>query len=547
MLIDDLKEIQERCGFLPEEELREYADRTDTPLYRIQAVASFYPHFRTVPPPRVEVRVCTDLACHLRGAPELHARLLALGRPAEELQVHPCSCLGQCDAAPALLVNDVPVVNAAKLDTSAILETAARTAAHDHSPLTTHHSPPLGIDPYSGASDYAAFRALRSGEVTAEAVIAQLKAGGLKGMGGAGFPTGTKWELVRGAAGSVKYAVCNADESEPGTFKDRHILERAPHLVLEGMLVGAAVVGADEAILYLRHEYPGPRDAFAAELERARAAGVVDGAPRVRIFDSPGGYICGEETALLEALEGKRAEPRNKPPFPGTHGLWGRPTLINNVETFALATAILRRGADWYAAQGRNGGVGPKFLGLSGDVNRPGVYEVPMGLTIRELIEEYGGGMLPGRELYAVSPGGASSGFLPASMADTPLDFKPLAQAGSMLGSGAVVAIGQGRCILDLALNLVQFFKNESCGKCVPCRVGTEKLVAMLDGWRRGQGAEADLEVLEELAPAMADASICGLGQVAPAPITSALKYWPDEVLAHVRERRCPAGVCPIG
>jgi len=539
MLIDDLKAIQERCGHLPADELNAYADRTSTPLYQIQAVASFYPHFRLHPGARTEVHVCTDLACHLRSAQALFERLAAAGRPPEELEVHRCSCLGVCDAAPAVMVNDVPVGSADAFPPAALLDGVVAAVPRPQR---------LNVDPYPGDPDYSAWRELSRGDKSPEELIALLKESGLRGMGGAGFPSGTKWELVRGAAGSVKYVVCNADESEPGTFKDRHILENAPHLVLEGMLLAATAIGAAEAILYLRHEYPGPRAAFDAELRRAKAAGFLEDAPRVRIFDSPGGYICGEETALLEALEGKRAEPRNKPPFPGTHGLWGRPTLINNVETFALATAIVHRGAEWYRGQGRNGGVGPKFFGLSGDVSRPGVYEVPLGLTIRELIEDYGGGTLPGRELYAICPGGASSGFLPASMADTPLDFRALADVGSMLGSGAVVAIGAGRCMLDLALNLVRFFKNESCGKCVPCRVGSEKLVAMLEGWRHGRGdAGADLALLEELAPAMADASICGLGQVAPAPIVSALKYWPDEVLAHLREGRCPAGVCPVG
>jgi NADH:ubiquinone oxidoreductase subunit F (NADH-binding)/NADH:ubiquinone oxidoreductase subunit E len=539
MLIDDLREIQERHGYLPDAEIRDYADRTNTPLYRIQAVASFYPHFKTSPPPRVEVLVCRDLACHLRDAAGLERRLTEAGLPPEELHVEGCSCLGLCDRAPGILVNDRPIGHAATLDLPDLLKAGTRATVATAAGR-------LQFDPYPGASDYAVVRSLRQGR-PAENAIAALKDSGLRGMGGAGFPAGTKWELVRGAAGGVKYVVCNADESEPGTIKDRHILEVAPHLVLEGMLAAAVVIDAFEVILYLRHEYPGPRAAFAAELAHAREAGHLEGLPPVRIFDSPGGYICGEETALLEALEGKRAEPRNKPPFPGTHGLWGRPTLINNVETFALATAILTHGADWYRRQGRNGGIGPKVLGVSGDVNRPGVYEVPLGITVREFIEEYGGGMQPGRELYAVCPGGASSGFLPPALCDTPLDFRPLALVGSMLGSGAVVAVGQGRCILDLALNLVRFFKNESCGKCVPCRVGTEKLVAMLEGWRRGEGSPDDVPLLEELAAGMADASICGLGQIAPAPIVSALKHWPDEVLAHVRERRCPAGVCPVG
>lgn len=524
MLIDDLKEIQERHGWLPAAELDAFSDRTNTPLYRIQSVAAFYPHFRLTPPPVGEIRVCTDLACHLRGASGVLARLQSTAP--DGVEVHPCSCLGLCDQAPAALVDDRPAVEAGSLrfgpEGPVFAEPRQVTAR-------------LGVDPYAGASDYRVWRAVRDGERPAADIIADLKASGLRGMGGAGFPAGAKWELVRGAAGEVKYVICNADESEPGTFKDRHILTQAPHLVLEGMLLGAAVVGAGEAILYLRHEYPHPRAAFAAELERATAAGVLAGAPRVRIFDSPGGYICGEETALLEALEGKRAEPRNKPPFPGTHGLWGRPTLINNVETFALTTALLAHGPEWYRAQGKNGGVGPKFIGLSGDVQRPGVYEVPMGITLREFIGDYGGGMRDGQALKAVMPGGASSGFLPASLLDTPLEFRALAALGSMLGSGAVVAIAEGRDMLDLALNVVRFFKNESCGKCVPCRVGTEKLVAMLEGWQRGEGRTADLALLEELAPAMADASICGLGQIAPAPLTSALKYWNDEIVARFR------------
>lgn len=538
MLIDDLKEIQDRHGFLPEAAIREYSERSNTPLYQIQAVASFYPHFRLEPPPQVEVLVCQDIICAMRGSEALLQRLQGLDLPLDQLQAHPCSCLGQCDGAPAFLVNDVPVRHADQADPAALIQ----------SPPALQRSAPrkTQVDPYPNVSEYAAWRALRDGSRSPEDVIAAVKESGLRGMGGAGFPTATKWEMARRASGTVKYVICNADESEPGTIKDRHILENAPHLVLEGMLVAATLIGAEEAILYLRHEYPGPRAAFAAELERTEAAGLLQGAPSVRIFDSPGGYILGEETALLEALEGKRGEPRNKPPFPGTHGLWGRPTLINNVETFALATAILLRGTDWYRGQGKNGGVGPKFIGLSGDVHRPGVYEIPLGLTLRELIEEYGGGMLPGRELTAISPGGASSGFLPASLADTPLEFKALAQAGSMLGSGAVVAIGRGRCMLDLALNLTRFFKNESCGKCVPCRVGTEKLLAMLSAWRRGEGCERDLEVLEELAPAMADASICGLGQIAPAPLLSALKYWREELVAHFTEKRCSAGVCPV-
>jgi NADH:ubiquinone oxidoreductase subunit F (NADH-binding) len=268
----------------------------------------------------------------------------------------------------------------------------------------------------------------------------------------------------------------------------------------------------------------------------------------LRVFESPGGYICGEETALIEALEGKRAEPRNKPPFPGTHGLFNRPTLINNVETLALVPVILARGAEWFRAQGRGGAPGIKFLALSGDVQRPGVYEVPFGITARELIEEWGGGVPAGSSaLKAFMPGGASSGFLPVSQLDVPLEFSHLARAGSMLGSGAVVAIAEPACMLDLALNVVRFFRNESCGKCVPCRTGSQQLVRILEGFRNGEGSPEEILRIEELNETMKATSICGLGQVAAMPIASALKHWGDEILAHVTRRHCPAGVCPVG
>jgi formate dehydrogenase beta subunit len=400
----------------------------------------------------------------------------------------------------------------------------------------------LQIDPYPPDERYTALRGLE-GDAAAEAAIAALKTAGLRGMGGAGFPTGAKWQMVRDAIGAPKYVVCNADESEPGTFKDRQILEEAPHLVLEGMGLAARIIGATEAILFLRHEYGRAREAVERELP---AYHQVPGAIPLRIFLSPGGYICGEETALLEALESRRAEPRNKPPFPGTHGLYGRPTLINNVETFAWAPAILARGGDWFRDQGLNGAHGLKVMALSGDVKRPGVYEIALGLPARELIDRYGGGP-SGGPLKAFCPGGASAGFLPASLLDTPLEFNGLAKLGSMLGSGAVVAIGPDRCMLDLAWNLCRFFRNESCGKCVPCRSGSEKLVGLLERFRIGQGLPEDVALIEELAEAMRLTSICGLGQVAPAPFISALQHFPEEIMAHVTEKRCPAGVCPVG
>jgi NADH:ubiquinone oxidoreductase subunit F (NADH-binding) len=370
-------------------------------------------------------------------------------------------------------------------------------------------------------------------------------------MGGAGFPTGMKWEIVRNAPGEEHYIVCNADESEPGTIKDRFIMQTVPWLVIEGMIVAGLVTGSRKGILYIRHEYEEPREILQKEIDRCYREKLLgdrilgsDLNFDLEIFVSPGGYICGEESALLEAIEGKRAEPRNKPPFPGTNGLWNQPTVINNVETFTFATVILMRGVDWFKAQGRNGAAGMKFVGISGDVNRPGIFEVPMGISYEELLQNYAGGILDNRALLAFAPSGPSSGYLPASMTNLPLDWNAVAAAGSMVGSGAIVVVGEGRCMLDMALNAVRFYRNESCGKCVPCRMGSQKMVEMLTGWTEGRSHDGDMRLLDDLSSAMKLTSICGLGQIVPAPIQSVLKHFPDVVNEHVRNHRCPAGVC---
>jgi NADH:ubiquinone oxidoreductase subunit F (NADH-binding) len=328
-------------------------------------------------------------------------------------------------------------------------------------------------------------------------------------------------------------------------------MESVPHLVLEGMVVAGLVTGAQQGILYIRHEYEEPKEVLQEEVDRCYRGGVLgkkilgsDLSFDLEIFVSPGGYICGEESALLEAIEGKRSEPRNKPPFPGTNGLWNQPTVINNVETFTFATAILARGADWFKAQGKNGSVGMKFVGISGDVNSAGIFEVPMGTTYAELIYENAGGILGQRNLLAFAPSGPSSGYLPASMSNLPLDWNAVAAAGSMVGSGAIVVCAEGRCMLDMALNAVRFYRNESCGKCVPCRLGSQKMVEMLTGWTEGRSTSTDREVLDELSSAMKLTSICGLGQVVPVPIASVLKHFPDIVEEHLANRTCPAGVC---
>jgi NADH:ubiquinone oxidoreductase subunit F (NADH-binding) len=373
-------------------------------------------------------------------------------------------------------------------------------------------------------------RSVLTGERTAQEVIAAVTDSGLRGMGGAGFPTGRKWQLVADQPAGLKYAICNADESEPGTFKDRQILADEPHLVLEGLLLGMVCTGAEQGYVFIRHEYGPEEHVLRAEIEAIRAAGLLGtdvlGSGRtlqLDIFTSPGGYILGEESALIEAMEGHRGEPRNKPPFPGVHGLWGRPTLMNSVETFADVPVIVERGAQWWRDQGVGDSVGWKFFAVSGHVERPGVYCVPMGTTARALLDE-AGGMAGGAPLQAIQPGGASSNFLGPDQLDVPLDFGTLADAGSMLGSGALVAIAEGTDLLAAATNVLRFFRDESCGKCVPCRVGSTKAHTLLtEAIGSGGLDDAGRERVLELELVMRKTSICGLGQVALGPVVSVL------------------------
>lgn len=547
-MFDELRAIQREFGYLPVEQLHRVSQRLHIPVSQIHAVVSFYPHFRLTPPPKLDVRVCSDMTCHIRGGPQLEAVIGASFRnkPEDEFTLRGVSCLGRCDNAPAFCVNGRIYAGMGTEQTLDLLRSGT-------APLPSPSRDPgrrLATDPYSGKGEYKAVRRLlEAGDYPA--AIAELKSSGLKGLGGAGFPTGLKWEIVRNAPGKQKYIVCNADESEPGTFKDRFIMEHLPYLVIEGMILAALVTGATKGYLYIRHEYEEPREVLQQELDRCYRQGLLGknilGSGRtfdLDIFVSPGGYICGEESALLEALEGKRAEPRNKPPFPGTNGLWNMPTVINNVETFTFAAAILARGVEWDKAQGTNGSVGLKFVGISGDVVSPGVFEVPMGTLYRDLIFRYAGGVADGRKLLAFAPSGPSSGYLPASMLDLPLDFKAVADAGSMVGSGAIVVCADHRCMLDMALNSVRFFRNESCGKCIPCRVGSQKLVSILSGWTCGDARPGDRALCEELFQAMRMTSICGLGQIVHAPVTSVLQHFPEVIEDHLNRKRCAAGIC---
>jgi len=555
VIFDDLRAIQLRHGFLPKAELEALSARTQTPLYQIHSVASFYPHFHLAPPARAELRVCADMSCHLNAATELRAELeRRLGNTRTgEVEIRDVSCLGRCDRAPAIAVNDHIFAGITAAQGEALVRAAlAGDELRDDGPEQGRLA--CASDPYPDGEGYGALRALVATR-DFDAALARLAEAELRGMGGAGFPTAVKWDLVRKQPPGEKYIVCNADESEPGTIKDRFIMTHLPHLLVEGMILAGLVTGAKQGILYIRHEYHLQEEILGEEIRRAYRGGLLgrnilgSGLEfELRIFVSPGGYICGEESALIEAIEGHRAEPRNKPPFPGVAGLWQKPTVINNVETFIHVPQILARGVDSYKAAGRNGSRGWKFVGVSGHCAKPGVYEVPMGITLREVLVDYAGGVRGGRALKAFAPSGPSSGYLPAALADVRLDFKALAEAGSMLGSGAIVVCDDTTCMLDMALNAVRFYRNESCGKCVPCRVGSQKMVDLLVRWTQGglPGAQyrADLSLLEELSFAMSQASICGLGQIAPAPIQSVLKHFRAEVDAHVLEAKCPSGIC---
>jgi formate dehydrogenase beta subunit len=518
-LIPRLTAIQREHGWLPREELVALSRDMRRPLYEIEGLISFYPHFRTDPEPKIALHVCHDLSCWLHGADERIAELRARYGDDAAIELREVSCLGRCDAAPAVAVDEHPGATA---DVDALLDAARADALAEAQAQRSGRTWPN--DPYGPDDErYRVLRRALDGDLDRDDVVAALKDAELRGMGGAGFPTGQKWELVAQQQATPKYAICNADESEPGTFKDRQILAEQPHLVLEGLLLGMWVTGAQEGWVFVRHEYAPEEALVRAELEALRAAGLVGPGREVDVFTSPGGYILGEESALIECMEGHRGEPRNKPPFPGVYGLWGKPTLMNSVETLADVPVIVERGAEWWKAQGVNGSTGLKFFAVSGHVERPGVYCVPMGTTARELIEQ-AGGMAGGAEVEAFQPGGASSNFLGPTDLDVALDFKPLAEVGSMLGSGALVAVAEGSDLLAAATNVLRFFRNESCGKCVPCRVGSHKAHAMLtDALASADGVEPIEEEIEQLEETLRMTSICGLGQVALGPVTSVL------------------------
>jgi formate dehydrogenase len=511
LLIEHLHLIQDRYHQISAAHLAALADEMKLSFAEVFETATFYAHFDVVKEgdpaiPPLTIRVCDSLTCAMMGAEQLLDELERGAGPG--VRVVRAPCVGFCDSAPVAEVGHRYVLNAKASD---VLDTAARGETDPIIPTYVDY------EAYVKDGGYKLLGDLRAGRVGKEDILKALDDSSLRGLGGAGFPTGRKWRAVLGEPGPRVMAV-NADEGEPGTFKDRFYLLRDVHRFLEGMLIGAHVIDAEDVYIYLRDEYPAAHKLLPIEIAK-----LPPGGPRIHLRRGAGAYICGEESSLLESLEGKRGLPRHKPPYPFQVGLFGMPTLINNLETLFWVRDLVEKGASWWTSQGRNGRHGFRSYSVSGRVRDPGVKLAPAGITVRELIDEYCGGMADGHTFRAYLPGGASGGILPASMSDIPLDFGTLEKYGCFIGSAAVVILSDKDSVRLAALNLMRFFEDESCGQCTPCRAGTQKAVLLMERpvWNTA--------LLDELSQTMRDASICGLGQAAANPLTSVIKYFPDE------------------
>ncbi len=523
LLIEALHRLQDGIGHLAAADLRALAEEFAIPQAEVFEVASFYHHFDIVkegeaPPPALTIRVCDSVACMIAGAEALASALEDAVDP-QAIRIQRVPCIGRCAGAPAVHVGMRAIERA---DVDAVLAAARAGETREAIPQSA-----VSLGDYRAAGGYALLEACLAGAHTPESVIETLSDAGLRGLGGAGFPAGRKWGFVR-AAPAPRMVTVNADEGEPGTFKDRYHLERDPHRMIEGALIAAWAVGAERTVIYLRDEYAGVRALLEREIAALRKAGLEAHAP-IELRRGAGAYICGEESAMLESIEGKRGLPRHRPPYIATKGLFGRPTLNHNVETVFWLRDILEKGAAWFAEQGRREAKGFRSFSVSGRVREPGVKQAPAGITLNELIAEHCGGMQESHKLAAWLPGGASGGLLPASLADEPLDFGLLDRHGAFIGSHAIVVFSDHDDLRAVALNLMRFFRHESCGQCTPCRSGTQKIVQLLEDGRW----EAPL--LDDLALVMRDASICGLGQAAANPVTSILRHFPDLVPQSLR------------
>ena len=517
LLIEYLHKIQDRYGHLSAAHLVALAHEMKLAPVEVYEVASFYHHFDVVkegetPPPRLTVRVCDSISCELAGAQSLFTGLEAALGPTVRVQSVPC--VGRCEAAPVAVVGQNPIGRA---DVAAVRRAVRRNETAAPRPADT-----IDFAAYTQNGGYRVLRACVAGDRDVESVLTALEDSGLRGLGGAGFPAGRKWRIVRGYAGP-RLLAANLDEGEPGTFKDRVYLEADPHRFLEGMLIACWAVGIDAAYIYVRDEYPAGRRILHDALAELRAAPPAP-LPEIHVRRGAGAYVCGEESGMIESIEGKRGMPRLRPPYVAEVGLFGRPTLEHNFETLYWVRDVLEKGPDWFAGHGRRGRRGLRSFSVSGRVRKPGVRLAPAGISLRELVDEYCGGMLPGHTLYAYFPGGASGGILPASLADLPLDFDTLQPHGCFIGSAAIIVLSDRDSAKAAALNAMRFFSHESCGKCTPCRVGSAKAAALM------AGARWDTALLEELAQVMGDASICGLGQAAPNPLRSVVRYFAEEL-----------------
>jgi formate dehydrogenase len=513
LLIEHLHGLNDHFGGLHERHLVALGREMNLPMSEVHEVATFYHHFEILgegdTPAALTVRVCDGLSCEMAGAKDLRLKLPAI--LGTEVRVIAAPCIGRCDQAPAAQVGQRVVAHATP---QAIV--GAAQGQNPAQPMVVTY------DAYRAQGGYALAADIVNGATSADEVLQAMEHSGLRGLGGAGFPAGRKWRIVRDQSAPRLMAV-NIDEGEPGTFKDRFYLERDPHRFLEGVLIAAQVVGTEAIYIYLRDEYHDARRMLLAELAKLQANPPCV-LPRIELRRGAGAYICGEESAMIESLEGKRGEPRMRPPYIAQVGLFGRPTLEHNFETLYWVRDIVEKGAGWFAGHGRHGRQGLRSFSVSGRVREPGVKLAPAGTTLRELVEEYCGGMADGHQLYAYLPGGASGGILPASLADVPLDFDTLQPYGCFIGSAAVIVLGHQDRARDAALNMMRFFAHESCGQCTPCRVGTTKSAALMEAPRW------DNATLEDLNNVMADASICGLGQAAPNPVRSIQKYFAHEI-----------------
>lgn len=521
LLIEHLHLIQDHYGHLSAAHLQALADAMKLSMTEVYEVASFYAHFDIVregetPPESITIRVCNSLSCEMAGSPHLLKALAA--KAGKDIRVVSAPCMGRCDTAPVAEVGHNHVGHA---DADGLLALALAGELHAHEPAYT------SFDEYTKNGGYTLLRTCLAGERNPDDLVKIMEDSGLRGLGGAGFPSGLKWKILRNQESHRLFAI-NGDEGEPGTFKDRFYLETDPHRFLEGALIAAWTCEIKTIYIYMRDEYPAIRNLLEREIAKIQFEGLTSGIGKeigIEVRRGAGAYICGEESAMIESIEGKRGLPRNRPPFPSERGLFQRPTLTHNIETMYWVRDVIERGPAWFTEQGRRGSKGFRSFSLSGRVNKPGVKLAPAGITVQELIDEYCGGMLEGHNFKAYLPGGASGGILPASLANIPLDFGgELAEHDCFIGSHAVVILSDADNMKDVALNLMRFFEDESCGQCTPCRNGTAKAVQLMskDTW--------DTDLLNDLKTVMMDSSICGLGQAAPNPMACVMKFFPEEV-----------------